>query len=332
MSKLERMVTYAKLSRRPQAAPSLIGMSLKAFDQLYAEFTVAHAERLANLSVTKRKGTPRQRAVGAGGKHPYPVRDRLLMTLFWLRVYMTYEVLGFFYELNKTNIEDNLKDILATLDAMTSFTYDRPGPERKKLRSVAAVMDAFPDVRLVIDAKEQRIERPKPQKDAQGKPQDQQKPYYSGKKKTHTLKNQIAVRPDGLIEAVSDSVPGGQTHDLTLLRQTDLLSQLDEDEAAMLDKAYDGLQNDYPDTRIYQPFKARRNHPLTDEQKAYNRFLARYRIVVEHSLACMNRFQLLRQVYRHPREQHTRLVRIVAGLVNRRIQEKPLKVYAPAVA
>lgn len=324
------MITYEKLSRRPKAASSLLGMSLEAFDQLHEEFAVAHAERLANLTVTKRKGTPRQRAYGAGGKHRYEVRERLLMTLFWLRVYTTYEVLGFFYELDKTNIGDNLKDILATLATLTTFTYDRPGPERKKLRSVGEVMDAFPDVRLVIDAKEQRIERPKATKDEAGQPQDQQKPYYSGKKKTHTLKNQIAVRPDGLIEAVSDSVPGGQTHDLTLLRQTDLVGQLDENEAAMVDKAYDGLQNDYPDKRLYQPFKARRNHPLTEEQKAYNRFLARYRIVVEHSLACMNRFQVLRQVYRHPRREHTQVVRIVAGLVNRRIAEQPLKVYAGA--
>ena len=326
------MVTYKKLSRRPQAASSLIGMTLEAFDQLYAEFAIAHGERLVNLTVTRRKGAPRQRAVGAGGKHRYDLRDRLLMTLFWLRVYTTYEVMGFFYELNKTNIEDNLKDILATLDGMTTFTYDRPEPGRKKLHSVAEVMDAFPDVRLVIDAKEQRIERPKAKKDGQGKPQDRQKPYYSGKKKTHTLKNQMAVRPDGLIEAVSESVPGGQTHDLTLLRQTDLLRQLDEDEAAMLDKGYDGVQNDYPDKRLYLPFKARRNHPLTEEQKAYNRFLARYRILVEHTLACVNRFQVLRQVYRHQRDEHTRIVRIVAGLVNRRIREKPLKVYGPAMA
>lgn len=85
--------------------------------------------------------------------------------------------------MNKTNIEDNIKDILATLDTMTSFTYDRPGPERKKLRLAGEVMDAFPDVSLVIDSREQRIERPKARKDGQGKPQDRQKPYYSGKKK-----------------------------------------------------------------------------------------------------------------------------------------------------
>lgn len=324
------MITYGKLSQRPQAAKSLIGMTLSEFDDLYAEFAIVHAERQMGETKTKRGKQRRQRAVGAGAKHKHSLRDRLLMTLFWLRAYMTYEVLGFFYELDKTNIEDNLKDVLATLDAMTSFTYDHPQGRKQKLRSAAAVMDAFPDVRLVIDAKEQRTQRPKNGKDDQGNTQDRQKPYYSGKKKAHTLKNQFAVRPDGFIEHVSDSVPGGANHDLNLLRQTDLLSSLSEDEAAMLDKGYDGIQNDYPERQIYQPFKARRNKPLTDEQKAYNRFLSSYRIVVEHTLAQVNRFEVLRQVYRHRRENHTQIVRIVSGLVNRRIQTVPLKSYSLA--
>ena len=32
--------------------------------------------------------------------------------------------------------------------------------------------------------------------------------------------------------------------------------------AAMLDKGYDGLQKDYPNHKLYQPYKARRNRPL----------------------------------------------------------------------
>ena len=324
------MVTYEKLQQHPQAATSLIGMSLSAFEQLYAEFEMAHAQRVSESNVTRRKKHSRQRAVGAGHRHRYALHDRLLMTLFWLRCYMTYEVLGFFYSLNKTNIEDNLKDVLSTLDTMTSFTYDRPCAEHQKLNSPQAVMTAFPDVRLVIDAKEQRTQRPKNTKDSDGHSQDQQKPYFSGKKKAHTLKTQFAIRPDGYVEAVSDSVPGGATHDLTLLRQTDLLALLQPDQAAMLDKGYDGIRNDYPDLTLYLPFKARRNHPLTDEQKAYSRHLSTYRIVIEHTLAQLNRFQVLRQVFRHARPSHTRIVRVVAGLVNRRIQVVPLKSYATA--
>ena len=324
------MIACEKLTQRPQAARSLIGMSLSEFDELYAEFAIAHAERQMAQTRTKRGQQRRQRAVGAGGKHKHSLKNRLMMTLFWLRAYMTYEVLGFFYELDKTNIEDNLKGVLATLDEMTSFNYDHPKGKKPKLNSVSAVMDAFPDVRLVIDAKEQRIQRPKNTRDKDGKLQDKQRPYYSGKKKAHTLKNQFAVAPDGFIEHVSDSVPGGANHDLILLRQTDLLSQLSDDEAAMLDKGYDGIQNDFPDKQIYQPYKARRNKPLTEGQKAYNRFLSGYRIVVEHALAQVNRFEVLHQVYRHDREKHTQVVRIVSGLVNRRIQSVPLKSYAIA--
>ena len=63
-------------------------------------------------------------------------------------------------------------------------------------------------------------------------------------------------------------------------------------------------------------------------QKAFNAYLSRYRIVVEHSLAQMNQFQVLAQVYRHDRVRHSTLTRIVAGLVNRRVANRPLKTYA----
>lgn len=323
------MLTYEKLRRKPQVAKSLIGMSVDEFDQFYVEFEAAHTERLGT-SMTIRGKKKRQRVVGAGRKHKYDLRDRLLMTLFWLKAYTTYELLGFFYDLNKTNIEDNLNFILETLVSMTHFNFERPKAERPKLHSVAEVMDAFPDVRLVIDAKEQRVERPKNKKDKDGNVQDRQKPYYSGKKKAHTIKNQAAISPSGLVEHASISVPGGSIHDVTLLRQTDLLSELDDEEAAMMDKGYDGIAADYPDKKLYLPFKARRNHPLTEEQKSYNRFLAKYRIVVEHTMAQLNKFQILAQRFRHQLTKHSGLFRIVCGLVNRRIQLHPLKQYAPA--
>ena len=219
--------------------------------------------------------------------------------------------------------------ILDTLAHMTNFNFELPKAERKKLSSVTEIMDAFPDVRLVIDAKEQRVERPQNQQDKDGNVQNLQKPYYSGKKKAHTIKNQAAISPTGLVEHASESVPGS-THDLTLLRQTDLLSELDDDEAAMLDKGYDGIANDHPDKKLYLPFKARRNHPLTEEQKAYNQFLAKYRIVVEHTMAQLNKFQILAQKFRHKLSKHSVLFRIVCGLVNRRILLRPLKQYSPA--
>ncbi|MEO0133014.1 MAG: transposase family protein [candidate division WOR-3 bacterium] len=306
------MLTYRKLLQEPQVAKSLICMSLDKFE-------LAHTDHLEAVTTT-RKNQKRRRVVSTGRKHKCDLRDRLLMTLFWLKAYTTYEVLGFIYDLIKTNIEDNLKQVLETLECLTHFNFDRPPAERRKLRYM----------RLIIDAKEQRIERPKNRKDQDGNVQDRQKPYYSGKKKTDTLKNQVAVSPTWLIEHVSESVPGSALHDMRLLRQTDSLSGLGEGEAAMLDKGYDGIRTDYPDKRLYLPFKARRIHPLSEEQRAYNHFLAKYRMVVEHTLTQLNKFQILAQRFRHQLAKHSVIFRIVAGLVNQRIQLRPFKQYQPA--
>lgn len=251
------------------------------------------------------------------------------MTLFWLRVYPSYPVLTFFFSVDQSTICRNIQEIMAVLLTLTEFVFERPFEERKKLSSPQAVMDAFPEVVLVIDGKEQRICRPKTKKDEQGNIEDSQKPHYSGKKKCHTLKNEIAVRPSGEVGSVSASYPGGENHDLTVTRKNKLLDRLDpKTEAAMTDSGYDGLTNDYPDHTLYQVQKARRNLPLTPEQKDSNRVLGRYRIIVEHTLAQMNQFQILAQMYRHPRDRHGDMVRVVAGLVNRRIKEQPLKTYS----
>ena len=82
-------------------------------------------------------------------------------------------------------------------------------------------------------------------------------------------------------------------------------------------KAYDSLRDEYPSIPIVTPRPARRNRPLTEHEKVANRFIARYRIVVEHTIGRMRRFQALIQVDRHHRRGHTERVRAVAGLVNR---------------
>ena len=334
------MITYKNLSKHPCAFRSLTGMSPSEFEKLFQAFVPAHQRRLS-ATLTKRGGQPRKRAYGGGPQHRHGLKDRLVMALVWLRIYPTYEVLGFFFSLAKPNARFNVEEVLETLAEMATFAFERPSKaskERKKLRSPEAVMDAFPEGALVIDTKEQRVQRPSG-RDEEGN--SRQKPYYSGKKKAHTVKTQIAVNPQGRIEAVSDSEPGA-THDLTLLRRTKLLEGLEppepgedgEDgepgEGAMMDKAYVGINNDFPDLPLYLPHKARKNRPLTPEEEAYNRHLSSYRIVVEHTNAHLQKYQVLAQQYRHDRQKHSRSMRVVAGLVNRQIEERPLKVYPTA--
>jgi hypothetical protein len=145
------MITYEKIFKEPQIANRLIGMSLEEFTKLYTEFESAHLARESALQQTRRNKVKRQRAAGAGRKHKYSLCDRLLMALFWLRAYTTYEVLGFLYELDKTTVEDNLKDVLDTLAKMTMYHMELPAAEIPKLRSVQEVMDGFPEIRIMIE-------------------------------------------------------------------------------------------------------------------------------------------------------------------------------------
>jgi len=323
------MLTYDKLSRNPSAFRSLTGLDRILFDRLYIQVEEVLLKQ-RQTDKTRHGKQSRQRKAGAGRKYANDLRSRLVMTLFWLRVYPSYPVLAFFFSVDQSTISRNLAEIMPVLSSLTEFAFERPCEERKKLGSKQAVMDAFPAVALIIDGKEQRIRRPKTKKDEEGHLQETQKPYYSGKKKCHTLKNEIAVRPCGEVGSVSESYPGGENHDLTVTRKNKLLDRLDpQSEAAMTDSGYDGLAKDYPQHTLFIVQKARRNHPLTPEEKAFNRVLGRNRIIVEHTLAQMNQFQVLAQMYRHPRENHAEIVRVVAGLVNRRIAECPLKTYGP---
>jgi len=319
------MIRYPDLQKRSGVLfRNLTGMSHHAFEALLTSYEAArHAARAA--SARTRDGRPRRRAPGGGRHHALAPCDRLLMALFWLRAYPTYELLGFYFGLDKANAHRNTADVLAVLEALGDFPFDRPDhdPGRTPLRSPQAVMDAFPAVRLVVDTKEQRIRRPRGDHAAQ-------KPYYSMKKKAHTLKTQLAVRPDGRIESVGLSVPGGSKHDKTLLLESGLLKRLAPGEAAMADKAYHNIREKDPQAPLVTPRPAKRNHPLTDCEKMANRFIARYRIVVEHTIAQLNRYTVLRQVYRGRRSVHTRVVRVVAMVVNRRIESVPLKVYGAA--
>jgi len=314
------MLSYEELCRHPAAFPSLTGMTRSEFDDLLSRFARAEADLRAKSDTTRRGGAPRQRAAGAGRRYEHGSADRLLMALLWLRVYPTYEVLGFFFALHKRNAQLNVLGALEVLDSLSDFPFDRPGPDKKKARSAAEVMAAFPQVRVIIDAKEQRINKP------QG--EGAQRPYYSGKKKAHTIKTQVVVNPRGQIEAISESVPGS-THDLTLLVGSGVLGGLGEGEGAMTDKGYVGVDKHHPGVPVVMPYKKPRGGELSEQQREHNRCVSRHRIVVEHTIAQLNRFTVLRQVFRGKRRQrHSRVTRVVAKVVNRRLAVTPLKTHA----
>lgn len=315
------MITYDRLAETPDAFLPLTGLTRAEFDQLFGAFTTAAEAHRAARTHTRRGHRRLVRAAGAGHPHDLDPRTRLVLTLVWLRVYPSYAVLGVLFGIDKPVAWHNVQDVLEVLETMADFPFDRPDPDRTRLTSVEAVATEFPAVRVIIDAKEQGFRRPAGW--------ENQKPFYSGKKKRHTLKNQVVCTPAGRIGSVSKTAPG-RTHDLTVLRHTGVLGDLPADAGVMTDKGYVGVEADAGDRPVVIPAKATKTRPLTDDQKAANRVISRCRVVVEHVMAQLNRFGVLRQVFRSVFGRHTQVFRVVALLVDRRSAVTPLKTYPVA--
>jgi hypothetical protein len=153
MLRLDALVT------KPAACISLTGLTPAEFQTLYESFAPAYQRHRDSATTTRRDRRPRRRASGGGSRYACDLQHRLLMALVWLKVYPTYEVLGFFFDLHKRNAQLNVRDVLEVLQLLDDFPFDRPARDRKPLSSVREVMEAFPQVRLVIDSKEQRVYR-----------------------------------------------------------------------------------------------------------------------------------------------------------------------------
>jgi hypothetical protein len=301
------MISHTLVADTPGIFPALTGLSKDDFDTLLLDFQAAHARRRQQATHTKRSCRPLRRKAGAGHPFDRDLRDRLLLTLVWLRVYPTYELLGWLFGLDKSNAWHNVQDVLATLQDMACFPLERPDGQQP-LTSPEDVFDAFPEVRLVADATEQSFHRLKGW--------DNQKPFYSGKKKRHTIKAQVLCTPAGRIGSVGPSVPGS-VHDLTLLRRSGDVDALRPEDGLMADLAYVGLAEDRPGLQVVVPHKAKAGVPLTGEQKADNRRVSSCRVVVEHLLARLKVFQVLRQTFRSVFGRHIQVFRVVALLVDR---------------
>lgn len=302
------MTIYDKLSRRPPAFRNLTGLGIEEFNALYEDV----ADKINGYDETRLNQRERERRIGAGGQYQHDARNRLLMAMIWLRIYPTYDVLGFLFDLDKSNIGRNLQGILAVLQQELGDEIQWPDESQRK-RKLTQFMHDFPDVVAIVDATEQPTQRPKDEAT--------QKMYYSGKKKRHTLKTQIVVAPDGELMAVSQTVPGSR-HDKKVYDESGVGDKLNDDEAMMGDSGFQGIQHQH---RAVLPHKKPKGGELTQEQKDHNRRMSQIRVVVEHTIAQIKIFRVTAAIYRHAREDHNAIFQIVAALINRRIRRHPLR-------
>jgi transposase len=302
------IMRYQHLSQHPSVFLSVTGLRVKEFDQLVddvlPEYVQAEAKRLERAN--------RQRAIGGGLSPELKARDQILLTVVWLRVYPTNEVLGYLFGVSDTTVSRYVQRVLPVLEQAGRDAMRMPDPGRKRRKHLDDLLNDLPELVVVVDSFEQKVQRPSDH--------DEQKRYYSGKKKMHTLKSQLAVDEEtGQIVDVSESVPG-PTADIDLLDQSGLLNRLPDGIGGIGDSAYQGIAKRHPRGR--SPRKKPKGKPRSPEDTAYNMAFSRRRIVVENTIGRARRYQAIIQPDRHHRQLHPARVRAVAGLVNRQIAHR----------
>jgi len=280
----------------------MTGLQLSEFDELIQAVVPKYAE--AECERLSRPG--RKRDIGAG--HPFALseRDHILLTVVWLRVYPTHEVLGYLFGVSDTAARSVIERVLPVLERAGRDTMRLPDPGRKRRRKLDELLHDTPELAVVIDSFEQRVQRPRDKTEADK--------LYSGKKKAHTLKSQVAVNEEtGQVVDVAESV-AGPTADITLLEQSTLMERLPDGVGGIGDLAYVGIDKLGPGAA---PRRKPRGQARPPDDVAYNTAFSKRRIVVEHTIGRLRRYQALTQTDRHHRHHHTARVCAVAGLVNR---------------
>lgn len=295
------------LRTRPAVFAHLTGVTVGVFDELAAE--VAPLVEAAHRKTLDRPD--RQRAIGGGDDFDLSTADQILLTVIWLRQYPTNEVLGFLFGVSDSTASRARTRCLPVLEKAGKDTMRMPDPGAGRRKKLPALLADTPGLAVVIDTFEQRTHRPR----------RRQRAYYSGKKKAHTLKSQVAVdEGTGRLVDVSESAPG-PTADIKVLKKSRLLKRLPKGVGGIGDLAYVGIGELHPDGLGASPRRKPRGQDRPPEDRRYNRAFSRRRIVVEHAIGRVRRFRAVSHVNRHGRKGHAIRVRAIAGLVNRMLDQ-----------
>jgi DDE superfamily endonuclease/Helix-turn-helix of DDE superfamily endonuclease len=302
------LFSYDRLSKKPLLFKSFTGLKVQEFDNIYNKEILKRYERHELKRLSKRKG--RKRDIGAGRPFKLNLENRFLMLLVYYRLYITYTLAGFLFDMDQSNICRDIQKIESLVRECV------PIPQKlynktKRLKTPKEVEQYFPGFLAFIDSTEQQIPRPVDN--------NKRKMYYSGKKKRYTVKNQIMVNNRGyILHKVAHKK--GKRHDYDVYKKNHPVAP--KEVVTVVDLGYIGIEKDFPEQLSALPCKKKRNLDLSQEEIEYNKFHSKKRIVIEHIICRLKKYRILADVFRNKLKKHDKVSDIVAGLVNYRIMKQ----------
>jgi len=302
------LFSYDRLSRKPILFKSFTGLPVQQFDDIYynqitKKYTKHEIKRLS-------KGKERKRDIGAGRPFKLDLRDKFVMLLVYYRLYITYNLAGFLFDLDQSNICRDIQKIEKLIRECL------PIPQKiynttKRLKTPQQVEKYFPDFLSFIDCTEQQIPRPINK--------ERKKEYYSGKKKKHTVKTQLMVNNRGfIVHKVGHKK--GRRHDYDIYKKN--YPKTPKRVLNVVDLGYLGVENDFPERLSSIPNRKKRNLDLSQEEMESNINHSKKRIKIEHAICRLKKYRIFADIFRNKLRKYNKVSDIVSGLVNYRIMNQ----------
>lgn len=273
-------MSFEELRDKPRVLRSLTSINVHEFEALLVSFKAAWETFVQETFY--REG--RKRGYGGGRTaHLSSLADKLLFILVYFRLYPTQEVQGFLFGMSQAQANEWIHRLSSVLNQ--ALGYEKQLPEREPA-NLEAVLDVCPSLEFMIDGTERPINRPQDK--------EERKTYYSGKKKAHTVKNNIISERGGKVLFLSDTYEG-KKHDKKIADEEGY--QFPEGSKLWQDTGFQGFAP--VGVIIKQPNKKTRNAELTDAQKQENRQISKVRVEVEHQIGGIKRCQIVVQKFRN---------------------------------
>src|SRR6185437_14503202 len=186
----------------------------------------------------------RKRTMGAGRPFNLDLKDRFVMLLVYYRLYITYTLSGFLFDLDQSNVYRDIQKIESLIRKCV------PIPQKiynitKRVKTPEEVEKYFPGFLAFTDSTEHLIPRPADK--------NKRKIFYSGKKKRYAIvKNQIMVNNRGYI-LHKIRYKKGRKHDYDIYKNNHPVTP--KQVIIIVDLGYLGVETDFPEQLSVLPHR-----------------------------------------------------------------------------
>jgi hypothetical protein len=299
------MISYDQIKDNPQILLAFTGLTQTEFEELLPSFIKA-SYQIEQKRQAKRK---RQRRPGGGRKAQLnTMADRLLFILFYLKTYPIQEVQAFLFGMSQGQANEWIHRLARILERALNDLGHLPEREGHRL---ATILRENETSAFTQDGSERRRQRPKDN--------EQQKAYYSGKKKAHTVKNHLVVHPESQRVCYLSATAPGKKHDKKLADEAGL--RFPDRATLEQDTGFQGF--DPEQVIVLQPKKKPRGKMLSIGEKFINRCISSSRIIAENVIAGIKRCRIVKDVLRNWKTDFDDLIMVLAcGLHNLRVSHR----------